>query len=165
MPMQSVQMQLPKSRLLLKNALTAHQRIAGRPSDAQSVIAFLRVLLLHQVALMLMMSQQFDSMDAAVIRTLSNVFLFWVSHMFQAIVMKTVDHSTLRSGCIWVRSLSAWHPNGHVDSMTTPLLDNLSFVLRRLWSANQPKILHFFDANEFQIFWLLAHETPPEFKA
>jgi hypothetical protein len=46
-----------------------------------------------------MVSQQFDSMEVAIMRTLSKAFLFRVSHMFQTIAMKIGGHSALCAGC------------------------------------------------------------------
>jgi hypothetical protein len=66
------------------------------------VIAFLRALFLHWLAHKLMVSQQFVSMVAAIMCTLSNVFLFQANQMFQAIAMKIVGQSTLRAGCTYL---------------------------------------------------------------
>lgn len=79
----------------------------------------------------------------------------WIWNLFQ---IKEVWEQLNRR---WVGTSSVWQPNGHLASEMTPLLADLSLVLRRLCGASHAKILHFLGAKDFQISLLPKQAEPP----
>jgi hypothetical protein len=83
----------------MRSAPVQHYPLLGRPSSAQSAMAFLHALLLQCLAQSEIVSQQFFSIEFAGKFMLSNAFLFRANQMFHAMAMKMVTHSFLCTGC------------------------------------------------------------------